>query len=169
MEFPKLERLSGSKCRITYPHFAPIEFNTKPASDGYETSIDALHPLFKPKVVKLFDELGKALGKNYRIQVNNTIRDPEQAQKLAKANPKYSAGLQSPHIFGMAIDISIVEIKSGRAVTSEQAIQNILESAAKKVNAYWGGWFKNMPREPWHFQYGDTITWKKAYETGKEV
>ena len=86
-QLPKLEKLNDGRFRVTYPNCKPIEFKSVPDSDGWETSINALHPLFKPKAVALIDALQKKLGSNYKIQINNSLRTKEQEEWLKRNKP----------------------------------------------------------------------------------
>jgi D-alanyl-D-alanine dipeptidase len=164
LPLPKYEKLQGAKRRITYPGYAPIEYDTKPTSDGFETNILALHPKFRPLVEKLIATLTKRLDQTkYRIQINNTFRTQEQEEMIKRTNPSVAAKTYSPHCYGMAIDISVVDKKTGAAVTSRPEIQAVLEQVAKELGLMWGGWFKTMTKEPWHFQIAPLGQWEKIY------
>lgn len=146
MDFPKVEQV-GNKKRIYYKSQI-VEYVPQKSYDGSEISLDALHPKFKPLATQLLVTLKNKLPK-YRIQVNCTFRTKEEQEELRKKNPKTAAKI-SPHCFGLAIDISIVD-QNGKAVTSQPEIQKKLEEAAEEVGIYWGGWFSSV-KEPWHFQ-----------------
>ena len=126
-----------------------VKYKPKPAPDGSETSLEALHPIFQPKAKLLVNELKKKFAQlEYRVQVNCTFRSKEEQEKLLKTS-KYASKV-SPHCFGLAIDLSVVN-KQGKAVTSQPEVQKILEETAEKLGIYWGGWFSSV-KEPWHFQ-----------------
>lgn len=145
VEFPKVEVI-GNKKRIHYWN-GVVEYIPKPSYDGSETSLDALNPIFKPKAEELIKKLRKKLPE-YQIQVNCTFRSKEEQEQLRKTS-KYAAKI-SPHCFGLAIDISVVD-KNGQAVTSKDEIKKVLDKTAEELDIYWGGWFSTI-KEPWHFQ-----------------
>ncbi len=156
MNFPRVETI-GNKKRIYYWN-GIVEYTPIPAPDGSETSLEALNPLFRPLAEQLIAELKKRLP-GYKIQINNTFRTKEEQIQLRKTS-KYASRV-SPHCFGLAIDISIIDNK-GQAVTKEEQIQKKLDDAASKIGIYWGGWFSTV-KEPWHFQIA--LNWQASVKS----
>lgn len=159
---PTVKRNSDGTVSVQYNNGKyTIVYRPQKQRDGSEISLDQLHPLFRQKVNRLFADLKKLLGENFYIQVNSTLRTRDEQLQLHKDDPKRAVYV-SPHEYGVAIDISVVDKRTGSAVTSRSDIQKLLEQQAKQQDVYWGGWFVSMMKEPWHFQIQKD--WQQQYK-----
>lgn len=165
MKRPEIKKIGNNQYKVTYPNYPPMKFvNIKPVPFSKAQSLFySLHPKFKIIIEQFFTKLEEKLGKDYYVQINDALRTDEEQMKLYKENPQYAKKPgDSPHNFGVAVDFSVVERKTGKAVTTEPKIQEIVDEVAHITGVYWGGWFVSMSKEPWHVQISKD--WKKTYE-----
>lgn len=165
MQRPIIKQINKNLYEVKYPNLPPQQFNNqKPVIlTKADSLLNSLHPKFQAQVGAFLKLLARRLGAHYYVQVNDALRTDEEQMKLYQNNPQYAkVPGESPHNYGVALDFSVVEIKTGKAVTSDLTIQAVIDQVAKETNVYWGGWFVSMPKEPWHVQIARD--WKKAYE-----
>lgn len=158
MEYPLVEDLPNGKRKIVYKS-GSVEYFPRYVN-GYDISLEALHPKARPKLMEFIQKLSNALEKKYFVQINSAFRTQEEQKKLRASKPSLAAYI-SPHCFGVAIDFSVIDKTLARSVTSAKEIMTIIERVAREVGVYWGGWFQTIPKEPWHVQIAQN--WQEWY------
>lgn len=129
-----------------------ITYTYDSSSDKYATDnaeyLRNLDPVMREKTEQL---IAYAITEGYDIKINSGRRTEEEQQALIEKDERngtnFAAKKGSPHLSGIAIDISV--FKDGNMLSENSP--DIVAFAKNTLGMRWGGDFVNWANEPWHF------------------
>ncbi len=113
------------------------------------TSLDALHPYFRDKVIQLINH---CRAKGIELAVVETYRTPSKQNEYKTLGKRYTrtgAG-KSKHQYGLAVDV--VPIVNGKAEWHNIALWRKIGTTGERLGLRWGGRWRR-PFDPGHFEW----------------
>ena len=122
-------------------------------SDENRKRVMTLHPNAR---LKFAEFISKVQEKGYLVVITSGYRDFEKQAQLHKENSNNAKAGYSNHNYGYAIDINILDPKTGDTLLRKASSvadweKSGIVAIAKKLGLEWGGDFKNY-HDPIHFQ-----------------
>ena len=116
--------------------------------------VEKLHPQFQPLVKEFFSRVEKELG--LQMYATSGLRTFERQAQLKKEDPKNAAPGLSDHNYGFAVDVNVIDPKTGKIILNKQSPAAAWEKSgilkiAKEMGIRWGGTIKNY-YDPVHFE-----------------
>jgi hypothetical protein len=104
--------------------------------------VDKLHPQFRDKVKEFFSKVEKQLG--LQMFATSGLRTFDQQAKLHKENPKNAKAGYSDHNYGFAVDVNVIDPKTGKIILRKASSSADWEKSgvvkiAKDMGFSWGG------------------------------
>ena len=130
-----------------------------------------LHPNARKKFAEFIIEVEK---RGYKVLITSGYRDFDKQARLHRENSKNARAGYSNHNYGYAIDINIIDPKTGKTVLRKATSKGIWEQSgivdlAKRMGFEWGGDFKTY-HDPIHFYIPrdkTTAQMKELVDAGK--
>lgn len=121
-------------------------------SDENRKRVMTLHPNAR---LKFAEFISKVQEKGYLVVITSGYRDFAKQAQLYRENSNNAKAGYSNHNYGYAIDINIVDPKTGNTVLRKASSdadwkKSGIVDIAKKLGLEWGGDFKNY-HDPIHF------------------
>lgn len=107
------------------------------------------------KFLPVFNQFKKEVeAAGYKVIVTSTFRSTAEQEALRKAGETSVFGGNSPHNFGMAVDINIQRngVKWMKATSKQDWINTGVPAIAKRLGLRWGGDFIGY-HDPVHFDF----------------
>jgi len=122
-------------------------------SDENRKRVMTLHPHAR---IKYAEFISKVQEKGYLVVITSGYRDFEKQAQLHRENSNNAKAGYSNHNYGYAIDINILDPKTGDTLLRKASSvadweKSGIVAIAKKLGLEWGGDFKNY-HDPVHFQ-----------------
>jgi len=122
-------------------------------SDENRKRVMTLHPNAR---LKFAEFISKVQEKGYLVVITSGYRDFEKQAQLHRENSNNAKAGYSNHNYGYAIDINILDPKTGDTLLRKASSvadweKSGIVAIAKKLGLEWGGDFKNY-HDPVHFQ-----------------
>ncbi len=116
--------------------------------------IDKLHPKFQPIASQFFARVEKELG--LRMFGTSGYRTFEEQAALKAQNASNAAAGLSDHNYGFAIDVNVVDPKTGKIILKKESSSADWEKSgivkiAKSMGMTWGGDAFSGYHDPVHF------------------
>lgn len=132
--------------------------------------VNKLHKSVQPRfaeLIKKIEELG------YRVVLTSGYRSFGEQLALKKKNKSNASAGSSPHNYGLALDMNIVDSKGiwyKKATSKNKWLKTGVPQLANKLGFRWGGNFKSY-HDPVHFDVIDNKKYnvKKMYASAKET
>lgn len=140
-------------------------------SEHNRAEVMKLHPNARKKFAELITRIE---SKGYKVVITSGYRDFDKQAQLYKENPKNAKAGYSNHNYGYAIDINIIDPKTGNTVLRKDTSKSIwmqsgIVDLAKAMGFEWGGDFKTY-HDPIHFyipREKTTAQMKELVDAGK--
>ncbi len=138
-------------------------------SEENKKQVFELHPNARLKFAQFISAIQ---DKGYIVVITSGHRDFNKQAQLYLENPNNAKAGYSNHNYGYAIDINIIDPKTGKTIlrkasSDEEWKKSGIVDIAKKMGFEWGGDFKNY-QDPIHFAIPREKTTAQMYALVKE-
>ena len=115
--------------------------------------LHSLHPQFRSKIMSFFERIENQTG--YTPIITSGLRDSVKQAELYRQNPSNAKPGYSLHEYGFAVDINLLDSKTGKVVIDKNSSKSKWDNSgvlkiAKGMGLLWGGTFAGY-YDPVHF------------------